>query len=97
MVHIIQLLCGPNRHAGSALLCYGGGADNIAFLKAEVERMQAQGTMTTVCPFCGAPKSEWFYEDRPTGYATMAQAEPMYERVTAAIKASIQMLRTARN
>jgi hypothetical protein len=104
MVRIVQCLC-PARHCIVAIAYEPGkstapdpdSADLRTLLTTEnasghlrrrVELLLALKAMDPFCGICGA--REWTYEDRPTGFETLAEAMPHLEqsetaqRVTAA-------------
>jgi len=89
-VRIVQLLCGPLRHAIFAIAYLPGmsaqGSDDndvvlttanaAAYMAAMVNRWLKQKTIGDRCGLCDAPAASWVYEDRATKFQTMEEALP---------------------
>jgi hypothetical protein len=76
LIHIIQCLCGPERHA---ILATAYDPNLIAPEKAmqdfkELVSMAAQSWINQFCGLCGS--RAWVYEDGVTRYATVEEALP---------------------
>jgi hypothetical protein len=85
MIHLIQCLCGPKRHAIFALAYDDqdrNGAEALADFKGMVTLMLKTNAVKPWCGMCALGEDEiahcesWFYEDRATVFQSMAEAEP---------------------
>jgi hypothetical protein len=106
-VRIVQCLC-PARHCIVAIAYEPGKStapdpdspdlrtvltrENASgHLRRRVELLLAMQAMNPYCGICGA--REWTYEDRPTGFETMAEAMPHLEKSEAEQRQTAALLK----
>jgi hypothetical protein len=105
MIRIVQCLCGPKRHClmgiaydpGKTAASVASGDDVVLteataapWLRTLVKGLIRPGCINPWCGICGS--KGWFYEDAPTRFKTIDEAEPEMRRLELEQARSRQMI-----
>jgi hypothetical protein len=78
-IHVIQLLC-PSRHCIVAI-AYQSAEMSSAVARSKIDRFLDNGHIARHCGICGS--TDLRYEDRPTIFKTLEEAEPILAQLQA--------------
>jgi hypothetical protein len=103
MIHMLQVLCGPKRHAIYGIMYDDkdiSPADAMKGMELLVEEEVALGKLNRRCEVCDKPVFKFLYEDGITKEQDWAKAKAISERLQAeqmVARESIMTARKARN
>jgi hypothetical protein len=95
LIRMLQVLCGPARHAICGIL-YNDKDMPPQKVREGLEALIEGGTLRRRCEICDAPKIQFQYEDRPTTEQDWDKAKAMSEQLEAQQMHTRKMVMAAR-